>query len=933
MAKRAAKSSAQRVLQFSELPSEAPPLVVPHGPATTERERVFVLDAHSLIYQVFHALPPMTSPTGQPVAAVHGFLRDILDILQNHRPTHVFCVFDAPGDNFRHKLYADYKSQREAMPEELRPQIGQIQQMLHALAIPVLQLSDFEADDILATLAHAAEATQRDCFVVTADKDCRQLITDHVKILNLRKNEIFDADSLLATWGIRPDQVVDFQSLVGDAVDNVPGVPLIGPKIAQELLAKYDTLEGVFAHLHEMKPGKRKENLTNFQEQALLSRQLVRLDRAVPIHIDWLSGRVGGIDHEAVQALCREFGFRQLAERLGSLSVRSAPAIWEASYVTVTSLDQLRELVAAMQLAGRAVIDTETTSVAPRLAELVGISFCFRAGEAYYVPLRAPAGEAVLPWPEVREILRPALESESLAKVGQNLKYDLIVLRVHGVHVRGVAFDTMVADYLLDPGQRSHNLDELAERYLNHANIRIESLIGSGKQQRRMDEVPVALVTPYAAEDADVPWRLASLLEPRLAAEGLRELFHTLEMPLVEVLAELEFNGIRVNAAVLGELSSRLGQRLAELEAEIFALAGESFNINSPKQLAALLFEKLGLPVIKKTATGPSTDADVLEELARLGRSELPAKLVEYRQHSKLKSGFVDALPQLLHPQTQRVHTSLKQDVAATGRLSSSDPNLQNIPIRTPLGREIRAAFEPGEPDWLFLSADYSQIELRVLAHFSSDEALLAAFAADHDIHTLVAAQVYGVAEGDVTKEMRRAAKAINFGVIYGQSAFGLAKSLNIPQDEAQRFIDAYFARYAGVDRFMEQTLDECRRQGYVVTISGRRRPVQGVRDRSARGEKRQRLLPERIAINSVIQGSAADLIKLAMIRIHRRLREEGWSARMLLQIHDELLFESPAAELPRLTDMVRHEMAYVMPLQVPLKVDTKGGRNWAECE
>jgi DNA polymerase I len=944
MAKRSPRNTQQRELSFFNDPVPPPPVAasnskesavemsaveVPIAPPT--RETVFILDAHSLIYQVFHAVPNMTSPAGQPVGAVHGFIRDIVDILQNRQPTYLICAFDAPGDNFRHTLFPEYKIHREAMPEELRPQIKQIQQMLAALAIPVLQLPGYEADDVLATVAHAAEELGRDCYVVTADKDCRQLITEHVKILNIRKNEIYDAAALQVTWGIRPDQVVDFQSLVGDPVDNVPGVPLIGPKMAQELLQKYDTLEGLYARLDELNNGKRKDNLKQHEATAYLSRQLVRLDPHVPMTIDWNAARVGGIDREAVQSLCREFGFRQLAERLGGLSVRSAPSHWEANYQTVDSLERLRELCDRMQQQSHVVIDTETTSVQPRWAEIVGISFCFQPGEAYYVPIRAPAGENVLPWESVREVLQPLLVNPGLAKVGQNLKYDCIVLRTHGVAMQGITFDTMVADYLLDPGERSHNLDDLAKRYLNHDNITIESLIGSGKNQKCMDQVPVALITPYAAEDADVPLRLLHILQPRLEEEGLAPLFHDLEMPLIEVLAELEFNGICIDPQQLATLSSRLEKRMLELEAEIYAIAGSTFNINSPKQLADVLFVKLNLPIIKKTQTGASTDVEVLEELAK--QHELPAKIIEYRQNSKLKSGFVDALPQLIHPQTRRVHTSFKQDVAATGRLSSSDPNLQNIPIRTELGREIRAAFQPGHADWLFLSADYSQIELRVLAHFSEDAELLEAFANDHDIHTLVAAQVYGVEESEVTKEMRRSAKAINFGVIYGQSAFGLAKSLSIPQDEAQRFIDAYFAKYQGVERFMETTLDECRQRGYVSTISGRRRPVQGVRDRSARGDKRQRLLPERIAINSVIQGSAADIIKLAMIRLHRRLQQESWQAKMLLQIHDELLFEAPPAEMPQLQDLVLHEMSQVMPLRVPLRVDAKTGKNWAECE
>jgi DNA polymerase-1 len=706
---------------------------------------------------------------------------------------------------------------------------------------------------------------------------------------------------------------------------------LIGPKIAQELLQKYDTLENVFANIDQINGAKRKENLRNGQERAWQSRQLVRLDANVPLEPDWSAGHVGGIHAEQVQTLCREFGFRQLAERLGSLSVQAAPETWVANYRTIATEAELLELVEQMQQATHVVIDTETTSIHPRLAEIVGYSFCFREGEAYYVPVRAPAGEPQLSADVAAAALRGVLANAQAQKVGQNIKYDMIVLRGAGLELNGASFDTMVADYLLDPGERSHNLDDLAKRYLNHQNITIESLIGTGKNQRGMDEVPVAAITQYAAEDADVPLRIMRILEPRLAEQGLDKLFAELEMPLIEVLAELEFNGIRIDTRLLSELSERFGKRMQELETEIYVIAEGEFNINSPKQLAELLFEKFKLPVIKKTQTGSSTDAEVLEELAKL--HPLPAKITEYRQNAKLKSGFVDAIPALIHPQTGRVHTSFKQDVAATGRLSSSDPNLQNIPVRTDAGREIRSAFVPGPPGWRLLCADYSQIELRVLAHFSGDAELLRAYACDEDIHTLVAAQVYNVAKEEVTREMRRSAKAINFGVIYGQSAFGLAKSLSIPQEEAQRFIDAYFAKYPGVEQFMDATLDTCRQQGYVCTISGRRRPVAGVRDRAARGAKRQRLLPERIAINSVIQGSAADLIKLAMIRLHRRLKQEPWQAKMLLQIHDELVFEAPPEELTALREMVVHEMTHVWELQVPLKVDVKTGLNWADCE
>jgi DNA polymerase-1 len=938
MAKKKSSSAGQQQLSFDPAATSAdPPKAAPQPAkpaskaARPEREKVFIVDAHSLIYQVFHVMPEMSSPSGQPVGAVHGFIRDIVELLTKEEPDYLFVAFDAPGENFRHTLFPSYKEHREEMPQDLRPQIESTRRMLRALNIPILEPPGFEADDVLATLARAAEERGVECYIVTGDKDCRQLISDLVKVYNIRKNEVFDAAALQTTWGIRPDQVVDFQTLVGDSVDNVPGVPLIGPKIAQELLSKYDTLEGIFAHIDDIAGAKRKENLRNSQEQAKISRELVRLDRFVPIDIDWSAGRVGGLDRNAVRDLCREFGFRQLGDRLAALSIREEPVEWHARYVTIDAVEPLQELVQQIRQAGRVALHVEATSDRPRFAEIVGYSISIREGEAFYIPVRGPAGETHLPPDIVREHLRPILEDPQIVKVGHNLKFDLIVLRSVGVELRGLEFDTMVGDYLLDPGERSHSLEDLAKHHLNHEKPTLAALLGTGKNQRSLDQTPIAEVTQFAGHDADVPLRLSTLLAKRLDEEGMRPLFADLEMPLVQVLAELEYNGIAIDTKLLADLSAKYGQRMAELEQAIYVEAAGEFNINSPKQLGEVLFGRLKLPVVRRTSSGASTDAEVLTELAK--HHPLPAKIIEYRQYSKLKTGFVDVLPAMVHPTTGRIHTSFNQDVAATGRLSSADPNLQNIPVRSDSRREIRAAFQPGVPGWKLLCADYSQIELRVLAHYSGDETLLQAFAADEDIHALVASQVYNVPRDQVTRDMRRSAKAINFGIVYGQSAFGLAASLDIPREEAQAFIDAYFAKYPGVDRFMEETLDQARANGYVSTIAGRRRPVQGVRSAASRGNKRQRLLPERIAINSVIQGSAADIIKLAMIRIHWRLKDESWQAKMLLQIHDELVFESPEAELPRLREMAATEMAGVYKLSTPLKVDVKVGENWAECE
>ncbi len=697
-----------------------------------------------------------------------------------------------------------------------------------------------------------------------------------------------------------------------------------------------------------------------FRDQALLSRELVRLKADVPVTIDWTAGQAGQIDLDATLALFHDFGFRNIGQKVAALAkeiggrgagdggrvdrpdVRvnengavafGAPVVRRTSSLPFTARlvdtsEVFDPFLAALREQRSFSVDTETTSVRPCWAELVGISFAWNDREAWYLPVRAPEGERHLEPAVTLAALKPILEDPAVEKIGQNLQYDMIVFRRAGVELRGVGFDSMVASYLLEAGRRNHKLDELAQAYLGHETIKISELIGAGKNQRRMDDAPVCRVADYAAEDAWVPLCLRPILAKKLEESHLGDLLRQLELPLIDVLVELECNGIKVDVGRLAELSRRYGQRLEEIEQEIRRLAGRELNIASPRQLQELLYTELKLPVLKRTAkTGPSTDADVLEELAAL--HPLPRMIVQYRQYAKLKNTYVDALPKMICPDTGRVHASFHQAVAATGRLSSSDPNLQNIPVRTEEGREIRSAFVPGEEGWLLLAADYSQIELRVLAHFSGDENLRAAFARDEDIHARVASEVNGVPLEKVTPEMRRAAKAVNFGVVYGQSPFGLARSLGIEQDVAAKFIDDYFRGYPGIEEFLTRVLAECRENGYVSTILGRRRAISGVRA----GAGRQRNLAERTAVNSVIQGSAADLIKLAMIAIHRRLLAEHLPARMLLQIHDELIFEVRADYLHQLAEMVKQEMVGVYRLSVPLKVDVKAGPNWAAAE
>ncbi len=909
-------------------------------PFTLEGRTVYAVDANSLIYQVFHAMPEMSGPAGQPVGAIHGFTRDLLDLIEKQRPDYLLCAFDGRGDdNYRLQLFPDYKANRSAMPEDLRLQMPNVRRMTQALGIPCLECPRYEADDILATIARETAELGGVCFVVTADKDCRQLINAKVKLFNIRKNEVFDERAVEEHWGVRPDQVVDYQSLVGDPVDNVPGVPLVGPKLAAELLRKYGTLDAILDNAHEVNGQKRRENLVRFRDQALMSRSLVKLDDRVPLQVDWNAGRVGRVDRDTLEQLCREFGFRRLSDRVLAVAGVASPAgettggvsAPPRDYKTISDLDELRQLASALAGQPLVALDIQASSTSPRGAELIGCSFAWREGTACYVPVRAPAGQPQLDAGEVLRILQPVLEAEVPGKVGQNLKYAMVVLRNCGIAMRGVAFDTSVADYLLESGERNHSLADVVRRYLGDEPKLVADLVGSGARRQPLDSLPVDAVCQHAAAEADAVWRLGSLLAERLAEAGLTELFTQLEMPLIEVLADMEFHGISVDVARLAELSSRFGERLEVLQREIHELAGRPFNIDSRNQLADLLFQQLSLPVVKRTKTGPSTDVEVLEELARI--HPLPAKIIEYRQHAKLKSTYVDALPQLVHPLTHRIHTSFKQDVAATGRLSSTDPNLQNIPVRSAEGREIRSAFRPGFPGWVLVCADYSQIELRVLAHFSEDEALQRAFAENRDIHRQVASEVFGVPQEEVTADMRRVAKVVNFGVIYGQTAFGLAKTLGIDAEEAARFIDAYFRQYAGVEAFMEKVLEDGRRSGYVSTILGRRRAVQGVRDPARSANSRQRNLPERIAINTVIQGSAADLIKQAMIQVHSRLRRDSHRARLLLQIHDELILETPSDELSSLVPLIIDEMSFAGRLKVPLQVDVKAGADWAACE
>jgi DNA polymerase-1 len=936
-------------------------------------ELLYVIDVYSLVFQVFHAIPEMTGPTGQPTNAVFGFVRDMLSVIQKRSPTHLICGIDSPGPGIRETtIDPQYKEHRTPMPEALRPQIPMICEVISALGTPLLSLPGWEADDVIATVVAQAASRDMDVVIVSGDKDVRQLLSPRVRIFNMRKLTFFTEAELLQDWGVRPDQVVDFQSLVGDSVDNVKGVPLVGPKKAAALLQEFGTLDAILANADKAPGARLRENLKTYADAALRGRKLVTLYRDLPLSVDWEAARVGRWDIDQLDSLCTKLGFRRFKTEVRSLPPAIGPSLspplLPAFRRTVTAEEfaandvpsetpptavsrtedppvapppappagpiriewtvvDTREKLAAFveELASRTefCLDLETTSLDPMRADIVGWAISWELRRGWYIPVRGPTSATVLPPDEVIAALRPILENPRIAVTNQNIKYDLLVLRRAGVHVASLGVDPMVCSYLLDAGARTHSLDDMALRRLQHQMIPISQLIGTGLFQKRMDEVPVEEVAEYSVEDAAIAWELAGQFRHELKSAGLWDLYWNLERPLIDVLVEMQFNGIRVNPDLLREQGSDIADRLRIVKAEIFELAGREFNIDSPIQLRQILFVEQGLPVLRKTKTGPSTDQEVLEELAAM--HPLPAKILDHRRLGKLKSTYLDSLPGMIHPETGRIHTSFNQVVAATGRLSSSEPNLQNIPIRTEEGRRVRAAFVAESSDWVLLCADYSQIELRMLAHFCGDAALRTAFEKGVDIHAAVAGEVFGLDPDAVTSEQRRMAKAVNFGVIYGQSPFGLAASLGISRDAATRFIDDYFRKYSGVDAFFTGLLKETVSTGYARTILGRRRAIEGIVNVTGR----QRNLPERTAINTVIQGSAADLIKQAMVNVLARLRRERHPARMLLQIHDELVFETPRNRVDDLRELVRHEMENALPLSVPIKVDISVGDDW----
>lgn len=892
-----------------------------------------LVDGSSYLFRAYHALPPLTNSKGEATGATVGVINMLRRLTAEYRPTHIAVVFDAPGKTFRDELYPEYKANRPPMPEDLREQIQPTLDIIHAMGLPLLVVDGVEADDVIGTLARQATEEQRETLVSTGDKDMAQLVNDHVTLINTMSDTVMDAGGVMEKFGVRPDQIVDFLALTGDSVDNIPGVPKCGPKTAAKWLGAYVTLDGVMENADQIK-GKIGESLRATLPQLPLSRILttIKTDVALDVGPGDLAPDDG--DRDALRALFERLESRRLLASLDDDGAGAGAGVAPASggdYETVLEQARFDAWLGRLREAELFSFDTETTSLDYMQAEIVGVSFAIEAGEAAYVPLahNYPGAPDQLDRDQTLAALKPLLEDASAAKVGQNLKYDKSVLANHGIELRGVAFDTMLESYVLNAGLGRHDMDSLAERHLGHKTIHFEDIAGKGAKQLTFDQIPLEQAGPYAAEDADITLRLHQALWPALAdIEPLRKVLCDIEVPLLGVLSRIERNGVRLDGDMLARQSDELARRMHDLEQQAYAIAGRSFNMGSPKQIGQIFFQELGLPVIAKTPKGaPSTAESVLQELAEQGH-ELPQVILGHRGLAKLKSTYTDKLPDLVDPATGRLHTSYHQAVAATGRLSSSDPNLQNIPVRSDEGRRIRQAFVPQE-GWRMLAADYSQIELRIMAHLSGDAGLLRAFAAGEDIHRATAAEVFGAdSPGAVTGEQRRSAKAINFGLIYGMSAFGLAKQLGIERAAAQEYVDLYFHRYPGVKTFMERTRAQAREQGYVETLFGRRLYLPDIKARNPQ----VRAGAERTAINAPMQGTAADIIKMAMLAVDNWLQAERPEARMLMQVHDELVFEVDAGAVDAVSAAIRGRMQGAAELEVPLIVDIGVGDNWDEA-
>ncbi len=886
-----------------------------------------LVDGSSYLYRAFHAMPALANSHGEPTGAVYGVTNMLRRLLADYDTDHVAVVFDAKGKTFRDDLYPEYKANRPPMPDDLSTQIEPIHAIVRALGLPLIQIEGVEADDVIGTLARAAAAEGRETVISTGDKDMAQLVDGHVRLVDTMKDVEYDRDAVVEKFGVAPEQIVDYLALVGDTSDNIPGVPGVGPKTAAKWLQQYGALDAVVAHADEI-PGKAGESLRASLGHLPLARSLATIKCDVDLKLVPGDLKRAPPDAARLRELYSRLEFKSWLADLGGANA-AAPAAVSAGYQMIADMPALEAWLARLAKSELFAFDTETTSLDALQAEIVGVSFTDRAGEGAYVPLahEYPGAPAQLDRDAVLAKLKPLLEDETRLKIGQNFKYDMSVLANYRIALAGMRYDTMLESYVLDSTASRHDMDSLALKYLGYKTLKYEDVAGKGKHQINFREVPLDTATAYAAEDADITFRLHEHLWPRLKeTPTLVKLFDEIEMPLVPVLARMERHGVLIDVAMLRGQGNELGKRLLEIEAEAHKLAGQPFNMGSPKQIQEVLYDKHKLPVLKKTPTGqPSTAEEVLQELAL--DYPLPQLILEYRSLAKLKSTYTDKLPEMIDPKTGRVHTSYHQAVAATGRLSSSDPNLQNIPVRTAEGRRIRQAFIAA-PGYRMLSADYSQIELRIMAHLSGDKGLIHAFANNMDVHRATAAEVFGVAPENVSDDMRRAAKAINFGLIYGMSAFGLAKQLRIERVAAQEYVERYFARYPGVREFMERMRETARRQGYVETLFGRRLHAAEI---NAPNQAR-RQAAERAAINAPMQGTAADLIKRAMIVVDRWIPASGLDIRMIMQVHDELVFEVAEEAVDTAREHVRAAMSGVAELSVPLVVDIGIGGNWDEA-
>jgi DNA polymerase-1 len=893
-----------------------------------DRQKIILIDGNSLAYRAFYALPDtMRSTKGLTTNAIYGFTTMLLKIL-DEKPEFVAISFDRPEPTFRHKEYKEYKATREKAPPTLHEQFPYIKEVAKAFDIPIYEIAGFEADDVIGTLAKEAEAQGFDVEILTGDLDPLQLVNDKIKVMTTRKGitdtVLYGEKEVEERYGgLKPNQLIDYKSLKGDTSDNIPGVPKVGDKTAIELLKEYGTLDNIYKHLDKIKKPALKENLKNNLELAQLSKRLATIVTDVPLTIDFKLAKRGEIDWGGkVIPLFQEFDFDSLAKKYNKVPglfdtaavvEKKREEIARFNFKCVKTEQDLAELIKTLEKSDQFAFDLETTGLNVFTDKIVGISFSVEVKSAFYLPLRHQDTKGL---EGALEKLKPLFQSTKL-KIGHNLKFDIEVLKNHGVEVAEPYFDTMVAAYLLDPVSGKYSLKHLAKQFLGREMIKLMELIGEDAGYADFSEVPVDLATDYAGSDADATLGLFEIFQLALKAQKMEKLFYEIEMPLLEVLIGMECEGICVDCGLLAQMSKELEKELKELERHIFAIAGEVFNLNSPKQLAHILFTKLMLPVKKRTKTGPSTDVEVLEELAN-ENFEIAQRLMDYRQYTKLKSTYIDVLPTLVNPKSGRIHTSFNQTITSTGRLSSSNPNMQNIPARGEWGKRLRSAFVPEKKGWLILAADYSQVELRILAHLSNDTALIKAFTENGDVHQATADEL-GIS--------REAAKTVNFGVIYGISDFGLAKQLKIKKAEAAKYIENYFARHKGVQAFINKTIADARENEFVTTLLGRKRPMPDIN--SPHGGLRA--AAERMAINTPVQGSAADMIKIAMVKIHSRLATRD--SRLILQVHDELVLECPPAELEAVKQIVNEEMENALPLSVPVKVDLGYGRSWAAAK